>query len=64
MNLSKKIIKLAKDTDTSLDGLIYIGDYYIDRLGWSEKDANKYIEELFANGTIEEIKALARKEGK
>ena len=64
MNLSKEIIRLAKEKGTSLDGFIALGDYYIRHLGWSEKQANDYMITLFYDGTIDAINVLNGKEGK
>ena len=54
---------MCEKSDTSLSGMNYLVDYYVDSLGWSEKEAVDYAIGLFRNGTIREIK-LFGKDGK
>ena len=57
------LFEMCEKSDTSLTGMNYLVDYYVDSLGWSEKEAVDYAIGLFRNGTIREIK-LFGKDGK
>ena len=57
------LFEMCEKSDTSLSGMNYLVDYYVDSLGWSEKEAVNYAIGLFHNGTIREIK-LFGKDGK
>lgn len=58
-----KLFKMCEDTNTSMTGINYLVDYYINSLGWKEHKAVTYALGLFHNGTIREIK-LFGKDGK
>ena len=57
------LFEMCEKSDASLSGMNYLVDYYIESLGWSEKEAVDYAIGLFRNGTIREIK-LFGKDGK
>lgn len=57
------LFEMCEKNDTSLTGMNYLVDYYVDSLCWSEKEAVDYAIGLFRNGTIREIK-LFGKDGK
>lgn len=55
-----QLYDLCDETETSKAGIDYLVNYYINSLGWSEKQALKYAIELFENGTIEQIKFIGK----
>lgn len=54
------LFEMCEKNDTSLSGMNYLVDYYVDSLGWSEKEAVNYAIGLFRNGTIREIKLFGK----
>ena len=51
-----RLFEMCEKTNTSIDGMSKLVDYYIRSLGWSEKQACEYALGLFRNGTIQNIK--------
>ena len=61
--LRKELEETCIKTETSLNGMLAIKEYYTQSLGWSERKAIEYCITLFDKGTIEKIK-LFGKDGK
>lgn len=61
--LQQELEETCKQTETSLEGMLKLKEYYITSLGWDEKKAIEYCMSLFKNGTIRQIKLLG-KDGK
>ena len=62
-NERSRLFKACEEYETSLAGMDFLVDYYIDFLKWSEKESVDYEIGLFRNGTIRQIK-LFSKDGK
>lgn len=60
MTLKEKLIKKCKNTNTSIDGINLLLEYYKSSLGWNEEKAINYILKLFENGTIDTIKFIGK----
>lgn len=60
--LRKKLYDLCEKTETSKKGIDMLVNYYINSLGWDEKQALIYAMGLFKNGVIDEIKVIGNKE--
>ena len=56
--LPPKLDALCEKTGTRPEGIKALMDYYTDRCDWTEHQAVEYIKKLFADGTIETLKAL------
>jgi len=63
-NLKEKLLKLWKKHKTSIEGINYLINYYINSLGWDEEKATRYAIALFENGTIDEFKIIGGTNGK
>lgn len=63
MTLKEKLDAKCKETNTSVQGINFLLEYYRSSLGWDEDRAIDYVLELFDNGTIEAIKIIG-KDGK
>lgn len=58
--MTKELKDLCEKTQTSVEGMEKLIDYYIHSLGWSEQQACDYAATLFKNGTIEKIKFIGK----
>lgn len=56
--LHTELDTLCKETETRPEGIKALMDYYTDRCDWTEKQAVEHIKKMFADGTIETLKAL------
>ena len=61
--LQNELVEICKKTETSLEGMLKLKEYYITSLKWDEKKAIEYCIGLFKHGTIRQIKLLG-KDGK
>ena len=61
--MNEALKKWCEKTHTDVSGITFlIDEYYVKTLGWSVEKAEAYAIELFENGTIEQIKLLAKKD--
>jgi len=60
--LRKKLYDLCEKTETSKKGIDMLVNYYINSLGWDEKQSLTYAMGLFKNDVIDEIKVIGNKE--
>ena len=58
--MTQELKDLCEKTQTSVEGMEKLVNYYIQSLGWTEEQANDYAIKLFNNGTIETIKFLGK----
>ena len=60
MTLKEKLQNICKETNTSIEGINLLLEYYKSSLGWDEEKAIMYVIELFENGTIDTIKIIGK----
>lgn len=60
MTLREKLDAKCKETNTSIQGVDLLLEYYRSSLGWDEEKAIDYVLELFDNGTIDTIKFIGK----
>lgn len=60
MKLNETLKALCAGLGAQEAGIEKLLDYYIECCGWTEDNAVEYVYELFENGTIDAIVALAK----
>lgn len=59
-DLKNELADECLKSGTSIKGIEYLVNYYMESLDWSEQESLKYAIGLFQNGTIEQIRMLGK----